>query len=200
MNTNLLKESTYFPPISLLTEMVGKDIAFIDIHEHYRKGSFRNKCMIASGNGPQQLIIPLKKGKNSQMPMAEVEISYDENWPKKHLSAIKTAYGKSPYFIYFFDEISEILLGKNELLFELNAKCLELISKYFKLNLNIQFTESYIEEFDGIDVRNTCLPNNFTTFSTKYYPQVFEDRFGFQNNMSCLDLLFCMGNFGMEVL
>ena len=200
MNTNLLIESTYFPPISLLTEMVDKDIVFIDIHEHYRKGSFRNKCMIASGNGPQQLIIPLKKGKNSQLPMADVEISYEENWPKKHLSAIKTAYGKSPYFIYFFDEISEILLSKNELLFDLNTKCLNLINKYFKLDFNIQFTESYSEQFDGIDHRNTCLSNNYTTFSTKYYPQVFEDRFGFQNNLSCLDLLFCMGNFANKVL
>ena len=110
--------------------MVGKDIVFTDIHENYRKGTLRNKCVISSGNGPQQLIIPLKKGKNSQMPMAEVEISYDENWPKKHLSAIKTAYGKSPYFIYFFDEISEILLSKNELLFELNTKCLQTESQY----------------------------------------------------------------------
>lgn len=180
--------------------MVGSDIVYIDVFENYRKGSFRNKCIISTGNGLQQLIVPLKKGKNSQLPFREVEISYDEDWPKKHLSAIKTAYGKSPYFIYFIDEISTILNQKFDKLIDLNLAALNLLNKYFKLDLNIQLTNDYLEVFDGSDQRNSTLPNNYKEQKTAYYPQVFEDRYGFQNNLSSLDLLFCMGNYGGEVL
>ena len=200
MTNDLLIESTYFPPISHLVRMAESGIVYIDGYEHYRKGSFRNKCIISTGNGLQTLIIPLKKGKNSQQPFMEVEISYDEDWPKKHLSAIKTAYGKSPYFIYFIDEIEMLLNKRFDKLMDLNRASIDLLIKYFKMELNILNTQEYISNYEGIDLRNTCLTNNYSTHKTNYYPQVFEDRYGFQNNLSGLDLLFCMGNYGKEVL
>ena len=53
------------------------------------------------------------------------------------------------------------------------------------------------------DVRNEWLTKNFQNNSSAFiYPQVFEDRIGFQQNLSILDMLFNTGpgagNFFMQ--
>jgi hypothetical protein len=43
------------------------------------------------------------------------------------------------------------------------------------------------------DARNKWKPTNFQEDASVKYFQVFEDRIGFQPNLSILDLLFCEG-------
>lgn len=196
----MIVESMYFPPVSVLSLMGHHQEVWIDEAEHYRKGSFRNKCMINSSGGPQNLIIPLAKGKNNRQPMSEVLISYDEDWPRQHLAAIRTSYGKSPYFIYFFDEIEILLHTRYRKLADLNRQCLELLLKYLVPGKKTEVTDLYKKEFEGLDVRHKILPKNYSGIPVPRYPQVFEDSVGFVPNLSALDLLFCLGKYGGEVL
>ena len=90
----------------------------IDIHENYQKRSMRNRTQILAANGILNLSIPLKKG-NSQKSIKDVRISYYDNWSREHIMTLKSAYGSSPYFEYYFDRLEKILRTKHEFLFDL---------------------------------------------------------------------------------
>ncbi|NJL75083.1 MAG: WbqC family protein [Saprospiraceae bacterium] len=90
-------ESHYFPCIQYFTKLMIADIAYIEQHEHYVKGSYRNRCHIAGANSMLRLSVPLQKGKNQQMPIKEVRIAYDEPWQNQHWMTLQSAYRKAPF-------------------------------------------------------------------------------------------------------
>ncbi len=196
----MIIESMYFPPISVMAAFKHQGKVIIDTGDFFRKGSFRNKCYINTSHGAMLLSVPLLKGKNTLQPLSEVKISYSENWVHHHLSSIQTCYGKSPYFIYFFDEIVAILEQRPLYLLDLNRDILAMIAAYLIPGVEIQYSDSYIDEYTGEDARNQILLKNYTQFECPGYLQVFEEKSGFVPNLSCLDLLFCLGNYGKNIL
>ena len=195
----LLIENQLFPPVLAFALALKEGKLLIEACENYNKGSFRNKFSVMSSGGTTTLSIPLDKGKNNSKPIKEVTISYAENWQQNHLRTIQTNYGKSPFFEDYFPEIERIYSVDFEYLFDLNLKALDLISQLLSLNLPIDITNEYQNDYSlnhsGIkDYRNIITPKlNTKSYNFKTYPQVFEDRHGFIPNLSILDLLFCMG-------
>jgi hypothetical protein len=110
----------YLPPISSLWLINYCDTIILEYCENYQKKSTRNRCKILGVNGIDILSVPLKKGKNSRMPITDVEISYDSEWIANHLHAIKSAYGNAPYFEYYFDDLEQILKSEHRRLVNLN--------------------------------------------------------------------------------
>ncbi|HMY84046.1 MAG: WbqC family protein [Saprospiraceae bacterium] len=196
----MIIESQYFPPISVLAAFKRRGKVIIDTGDFFRKGSFRNKCYINASQGPLLLSVPLQKGKNNLQPFSDVRISYDEDWVSQHLSSLQTCYGKSAYFIYFFDEITALLKERPVYLLDLNRNILKMIATYLIPEVTIIYSDSYVDEYLGEDKRNQILLKNYTLFESPRYLQVFEDRTGFVPNLSCLDLLFCLGKYGHDIL
>ncbi len=170
---------------------------YVEAHEHYQKGGFRNRCQIAGPNGVQLLSVPLEKGKNSKMPIKEVKIYQTENWQKIHWDSIQTAYGKSPFFEYYEAEIQAIFFKKWTFLFDLNLELTQLFIELMQISTKLKFTDSYAKTppASSFDYRNKLRPNQIAqnTMQTKPYGQVFEAKNGFLANLSILDLLFCTG-------
>ncbi|MCO5276528.1 MAG: WbqC family protein [Saprospiraceae bacterium] len=196
----MIIESMYFPPVSVLMEFKANHRIRIDQGEYYRKGSFRNKCFLNSANGPQLLSVPLVKGKNNLQPMKDVKISYDENWPRQHMEAIKTCYGNSPYFIYFMDQIENVLFSRPGFLIDLNQQALSLVISYLLPDVEVSYSKEYIDVEVRVDRRDSCRLSNYLDFKVNRYSQVFEDKKGFVPNLSSLDLLLCMGKYGNNYL
>jgi len=141
------------------------------------------------------LSIPLLKGKNQQQNIKDVKISYGCNWPLQHLRAIQSSYGKSAYFIYYKDLIFELLLKKEEFLFDLNWNSLQLIAGLIPINLNLQRSKNYIVQSDhaSLDLRNQIQFLSSEPISLPSYYQVFSVKTGFISNLSILDLIFHQG-------
>jgi hypothetical protein len=81
-------------------------------------------------------------------------------------------------------------------LFDLDIEILYWFQKVIKIPAEIKFTSEYITTYspDIKDDRDRWLPKNFQHSDTFVkYNQVFEDRAGFQSNLSILDILFCEG-------
>ncbi|MBL7810197.1 MAG: WbqC family protein [Saprospiraceae bacterium] len=195
----VLLETQYFPSISWCAAVWNTSVVKLDAAEHYQKGGLRNKCFIAGPNGIQRLSIPLLKGKHQQTPIKEVRISFDEPWQRQHWRSIQAAYGNAPYFEHYAPEIERFFVKKWTFLFDLNQEIFSwaLVGKMgWKGDFTLE--SEYIKPGTytlGQDFRNgkmaaTPLP----------YPQVFQEKHGFLPGLSILDILFCCGKTGGEVL
>ncbi len=187
-------EIQYFPTLFFFQLFAFSEVR-VEKCDSYQKRSFRNKCVICNSLGPQVLTVPLLKGKHERQPVTDVRISYDENWPRQHLQSLKSAYGKAPYFDFFFGKLSATIESRPSFLFDLNVEILTQINEITNLCPDLIFTEAYLSasHYDQ-DMRDFINPQNYASLNpTHPYEQVFADRLGFLSNLSILDLIFCLG-------
>ena len=126
--------------------------------------------------------------------MKEVKISYDFNWQRLHWLSLQACYRRSAYFEYYEDEFAPFYENKFVFLFDYNEQLLQFILKSIKLKADLNYTEGYEAEYPLLaDFRNNFNPKKESDFNQKPYYQVFEERKGFQKNLSVVDLLFNQG-------
>ncbi len=109
-------------------------------------------------------------------------ISYHDDWPRQHQQAIRSAYGRAPYFEHYGPSLLTLLDAPPEQLWDLNWRLIEHVVDALGPDLTLSSTE----EFLGADAGAVEQP-------VPEYPQVFADRHGFQGQLSLLDGLFCLG-------
>jgi hypothetical protein len=191
-----LIELTYLGPIQYYSKFFGYDTVVIEQHEHYQKGSFRNRLHISGPQGLHRLTIPLRSGKHQQMPIREVEIAYDEPWAHQHRQAIQSAYGNSPFFEFYAPELLAVYEQPPKHLYDFNWQLLELITSWITPPATLQQSDRFEKHpQDQMDLRNRIRPRpqEDPHFKSISYPQVFTDKHGFLPNLSIIDLLFCQG-------
>jgi WbqC-like protein family len=202
MKPAIITELQYFPPLSFFTTSFGRTYMYLDIYEIYHKMSFRNRCLIAGAEGTISLSVPLLNGRNQRVPMFDVLIAGDKNWQDQHFKSIQSAYNRSPFFDYYKDELLSIYRRPFRKLADWNLCCLRWVMEKLEWTTEIRFPEVTVpylaEGFD--DKRNQVLPKNYDQLNPVKYRQVFEERAGFLNNLSILDLLFNTGNEAKELL
>ena len=196
MSEVVIIKTEYLPPISTFWGIMNSDQVLLEVCETYQKKSTRNRTKILGVNTVEMLSIPLKKGKRRNRPIQEVQIAYDDNWSSKHLHSIRSAYGNSPYFDFYYDDLKDILTSKTDYLLDLNNKLLQFLIDAIGLDVNIESTSTFIKEYPGthLDLRNLPFENpEIPNYEAKPYNQVFEEKHGFVENLSILDLLMCKG-------
>lgn len=194
----ILTEWHYWGNISWYSALMRADGVVMDIHSHYRKGTFRNRTQVMGPNGLLSLSVPLIKGKFQHTPFGKVRVSYAENWRKDHWMSIIASYRRSAYFEYYEDDFQPIYQTEFEYLFQLDKACLDVINRLLKLDIRYQPSDRYYAEgeWPRVDMREQIHPNpNKSKVAEAYpvYPQVFIDRMDFLPNLSILDLLFNLG-------
>ncbi|MCB0537069.1 MAG: WbqC family protein [Bacteroidetes bacterium] len=194
MAKKLLIELPYLGNLAYYNILTKFDTILLEKHAFLQKSSYRNRCDIAGVNGKLTLSVPVVGGKDKKQYYKETKISYEHPWLKDHWNSLSAAYRRSPYFEFYEDKFEEIYHKKYPYLYELNLAFFELIMKLLKLNKKVEFTESYKKEYneDVADFRSYFLPKKNQEIGI-YYTQVFEDRNGFINNLSIVDLLFNEG-------
>jgi hypothetical protein len=214
----LLTELHYHPPAALFAELLRADGILLEAHEHYRKQTYRNRCLIRTAQGVQPLTVPVIDGNRAEkVSMSAIEIDYRQNWIHRHWRTLQTAYGNSPYFEYYADYLHDIYVQKPTLLFDLNLQFFQLLLRCFRLTLPLRFTSEYLpnyatqpssEKFGLTDSQSLIADRrDWLTPKTnskrvepdspavpplvRPYPQVFGP--AFEPGLSVLDLLFSQG-------
>lgn len=186
----MIVNSLYLPNIAFFCTIQNKQNIFVDIHGHYQKQSYRNRTQILANQGILDLIIPIHKTDHFT-PMSHVTIDYGQSWVRQHLGAIKSAYGKSPFFEYYFSYFEAILQKKHDYLYLLNHEILTVCLKILKINCTLSFSEKYQDAIEN-DYRNCFHPKKNTNFNNfNRYPQLFGELF--VSNTSILDLIMNEG-------
>lgn len=191
MKTVLLS-TAYLPNFSWLNVFLKEPGVQIEKYENFVKQTYRNRCEILSANGKLTLSIPLIKESGKEL-ISEKRISYAENWQIKHWRAITSAYKNSPYFEYFEQEIAPFYSQKTEFLLDFNSELLKIILHILRIKKEITFTRDFESEGNFIDFRNCISEKN--EFRSPVYPQVFDIKFPFTPDLSCIDMIF---NTGLE--
>ncbi len=182
-----------------------KNIIFNDV-ENYPKGSFRNRCHIASSQGLLRLSIPLVGGKHAGQKYTEVKIDQQENWQKKHWQSLHTCYGSAPFFHHYADKLQAIYNRPFIYLWEWNLSLTKMILSMLPIEQpDIRFLSDGEVAEPRLDLSLFFSPKpRFILTDNEWinigYPQVFENTLGFLPNASILDLIFCQGPYAINVL
>lgn len=194
--SDIVLSSVYAGNIDYYSSLITSKSAIIDIHEFFRKQSYRNRCVIAGANGPLNLIVPIQRG-SGKTKVKDIKIDHSQNWKKIHWKSLESAYRTSPYFEYyehlFYPVYNE---DKLKFLVDLNDKMAEIILSCLQFEKTVHKSKYYLSTVSGLaDYRQKIHPKQPSLdFSTGVkYIQVFEDKLGFFPNLSVLDLVFNEG-------
>lgn len=129
------------------------------------------------------------------MKYREVLMDDGQRWRNIHLRGIKSAYGKAPYFEYFYPEIERIFLENIVHLYAFNYRLLTLCLKLLDHSAKMEETLDYQVHVDKIDLRGVISAKASYTERNIYEPYPYMQLFGlnFAPNLSIVDLLFCEG-------
>lgn len=200
----VLFELQYNPPTTFFAELVGADSLLLEQHEHYRKQTYRNRCLILTAQGVKPLTVPVVAGNRSEkVKITELAIDYRQNWVHQHWRTLQTAYGGSPYFEYYADYLHDIYVQKTPLLFDLNLRLLHFYRRCLRLRTPLGFTAAYHAHYPTTaarDRRDWLTPKGVVATEPdrtsgsdrqRSYPQTFGAHF--VPELSILDLLFSQG-------
>ena len=201
-NMNILIHPTYFPSISHFAAMVQSENITFEVEDNFQKQTNRNRAYIYSPNGIQLLNIPVKHSKESHQKTKDIKIETDFDWQKQHFKSLEAGYRSSPFFEFFEDDIRPIFEKKYSFLLDLNFEVFTILSKCFRLKLDYTTTTEYFHEVNTNTITDfRGLVNGKKDLSVfESYTQVFDDKHGFINNLSVLDLLFNEGKYAIDYL
>ena len=170
--------------------------------DNFQKQTNRNRTYIYSPNGIQLLNIPVKHSKLSHQKTKDIQIENDFEWQKQHFKSLEAAYRSSPFFEYFEDDIRPIFEKKHTFLLDLNFETFDFILKSMRLKLEYETTTEYFQEVDTTIITDFRELANGKKDTSEFesYTQVFDDKHGFINNLSVLDVLFNEGKFALDYL
>jgi len=189
-----LLSTAYFPPITWMALFYHRNKTVIDLQETYPKQSYRNRFSIATANGKMDLSIPVKKTNGNRTLTKDIILDYSQNWQQVHWKSLKAAYQSSPFFLYYKDEIEELIKSQYTSLFQLNEEVIQVISGKIGIQSQINYTREFVPvDNTDQDFRFTIHPKHSSPFHLQPYEQVFMEKHGFINNLSVLDLLFNLG-------
>jgi hypothetical protein len=198
----VLLPTAYFPPVSYFFFLLNAEKVFIEAEETYHKQTYRNRCEISSSDGKLPLVVPVRRPGGTHTTTRNIGISYRQKWQRDHLRSLQTAYGSSPFFIYYQDDIMPLFGITTTSLLDLNSVILERLAEILGIELSVNFTINFEKEPGRmIDLRTSLSPKKFEPFRhIPRYPQVFEPKAGFIPDLSILDLLFNLGPSAAEYI
>jgi hypothetical protein len=199
MENTVLLSTAYFGPIRYFSRFLLFPQRIIERFDNYSKQSYRNRCRIYGANGILSLSIPVLKGPAHKTLVRDIRIDYSKNWPKLHWKGIESAYMHSPFFEFYMDDIRAILEKQHKFLLDINLETLDYLLECLEIDggytLSETFTESggrgFIDCRENIHPKREAGDDEF--FRAEPYNQIFSERFGFQADLSIIDLLFNEG-------
>ncbi|GHV11222.1 hypothetical protein FACS1894162_6460 [Bacteroidia bacterium] len=213
--------TAYLAPVEYYCFLANAPEVIIEAHEHYVKQSYRNRCVIASANGLQTLSIPVEKldrhsregGKQrsavANPQIRDIRIADHGDWQHLHWNALVSAYRSSPFFEYYEDDFRPFYEKRPKFLFDFNEQLRELVCSLLGIEsetdiviagltrnrMKVKYSTEYrAATTDELDLRELIHPKKPAIIQDfQPYYQVFEQKYGFQPNLSIVDLLFNMG-------
>ena len=204
--TTALLQTTYFGPVQWYQKLKRYDHCVIEQYDSYQKQTYRNRCVIATANGLQALTVPVDHSPLTidHVHCKDLRISDHNQWRRVHWNALQSAYSESPFFEYYADDIRPLFEQKYEFLIDFNEAIRQKMCELLDIETSVSYSSGFMVHGSWFRVQGSGFrdfrevihakhPQDDPEFQPRSYWQVFQHRYGFQPNLSILDLLFCMG-------
>lgn len=192
-NRQSFLSTTYFGPVQWYQRLYHSEQVWIERWESFQKQTLRNRCLIATANGVQALTVPVEHIAGNGL-IKDIRISDHGNWRHLHWNALRSAYGKSPFYDYYEDDLypffDDAQSYRWNYLLDFNEAIREKMCELIDIQPVVSYTTSFIHNGKE-DVVAMSAEEASTSF--KPYYQVWQEKHGFLQNLSIIDLLFNMG-------
>lgn len=211
-------QSNYIPWRGYFDFINSSDVFVIYDDVQYTAKDWRNRNIIKTANGPLWLTVPVLHSLKSPELIQDTLISYDQNWMRKHIGTVKSAYLRAPFFKEFSPDYFDILNSKHETISSLNVALIRWVMNLLDIKTPILFSRdlnpvgfrtdrildiiakigatSYLvgssaQSYIEVDkFKAAGIGLEFKTYSYLEYPQLHGP---FDPNVSIIDLIFNCG-------
>lgn len=178
-----------FPSAGYYRQILNSTRVCVDIGARYDK---RCKAVhrydIVDARGPLSLTVPMCKphGMEGAATWADVAVSVHDRWWQRHIVALESAYGRTPYFEFIIDRFDRVFRSPHH--WENEPSAIDIIREANKAVFSVLSLD------DPVDYRRVEL-SAYTPIEeiSEPYWQVRQHIHGFTGGLSVLDLLFNLG-------
>lgn len=167
----LILPTTYMGPACYYRSLLSADNYAWEACESFPKQTLRNRCLI---QGNVMLSIPVQKVEHKQLTR-DIRISYQQKWQHQHWMALVSAYGKSPFWMYYEDFFRPFYERQWEYLIDYNWQMHEVLLSLLKGQMPTSATSSTTPQL-----------------TTDWQGMALEEQWG--DSLSVIDLLCKKGN------
>ncbi len=180
-----------FPPVLWWVKALSAGAA-VQLHTGSpgRTTDYRNRYCIATANGSLLLSVPVRGGRRSRAPLADMPIDYTHSWQRQHWGALFSAYGRAPFYEHYGPELESLIFAGHETLLDFNLAGIEWLRRSMRLEADFSPTDTLGPATEVSHALEVAIP----------YHQVFEERWGFLPNLSAIDLLMAEGPYALEYM
>ena len=184
----------YFPNLEFFAAISNADELVFFPDDLYKRQSFFNRTQIRLANKVGTLSIPIQ-GRRPRISQDRIKIDNSQNWVNIHLRGIQSAYGKAPFYEYYFPYFEKVFDQKTENLWDLNWQMLTICLRLLDMPVKMRVFESGGDLNCTDDIRGLLMPSVPFSERDYYQPVSYFQLFGldFDPNLSVLDLLFSEG-------
>jgi hypothetical protein len=183
---------TYFSPISQYKAILNSETLIFEIEDNFQKQTYRNRCYIYGANGKLLLNIPVSHPKSVEKIKTKDILVENSDWQKQHYNSLTSAYNHSPFFEFYKDDLLLFFNKKYKYLLDITIDSFCLINDALELSKKYSTSLKY-DETNLNDYRYLANSKKKTDYYFEHYTQIFDDKHGFLENLSILDLLFMEG-------
>ncbi len=123
MRIAAIHQPGYLPWAGYFAKMMQADVFCHLDTVQFTKNGWQNRNRIKTARGGQWLTVPVRH--RHPQAISEVEIDTRTDWARKHLQALRTNYGRAPFFATLFPALEDVLSRPWERLLELNLALID---------------------------------------------------------------------------
>lgn len=113
----------YLPWAGYFAKMMQADVFCHLDNVQFTKNGWQNRNRIKTARGAQWLTVPVRR--RHPQAIREVEIDGRTDWARRHLQALRTNYGRAPFFATVFPALEEVLSRAWGRLLDLNLAMID---------------------------------------------------------------------------
>ena len=182
----------YLPNVYYCSWILTQNKVYFVTDSLYQKQTIRNRSEIYGANGKLNLTIPVEQTKTHILQKEmEVCIANQISWQKHHWKSICSAYRSSPYFEFYEKDLAPFYKKKTTYLMHFNLEILLKIMELIELPLSYELVKWNINEHKRME--SLIGSKKKVDWKNEPYTQVFGNKYGFQSNLSILDVVFNLG-------
>lgn len=184
----------YLPKLEWFSAIIDAEEILLFPKDQYQRQSYFNRTRILLANKVETLSIPIQ-GRRPRLPLDQIKIDNSQKWQAVHLRGIQSAYGKAPFFEFFFPYFQPVFENQPDSLWEFNSRLLTICLKLLQWPVKVSVGDTSMLSLEIEDQRRQIVPSRPFSERNFYQPIAYPQLFGldFEPNLSILDLLFCMG-------